>query len=1093
MQDAWNEAASEVLQENTAQAIQQQLEQLDNQKDRYSRRWIWELFQNALDATPEGQPARVQIRHQDNKFTFSHNGAPFHQKEILHLIFHGSTKREREGVIGRYGTGFLTTHVLSKTVRICGSLTTSEEFNFVLDRTGATPSEIAKAMASSFENLRDSIIRHQGGPDHLTTFEYHLDDAATDLVGVALNDLRVIAPFVLAFNPAIGSIEIDVGGARSLAILARHNEALFGTAHLVEVGDMKDGQIELRCCVIEGADLAIAIPLGGSAMPQTVAIPETLPRLFVAFPLFGTERLPLPFVLNCAGKPTEKRDGLFLSHEDTDDNRQNKQYVERGWELFAGILQNAAALHWENLFQLARVGPAPTQEWLDTEWFDKLTKLNLAKYITAAPLVRTGADTVSPRNAIFPLPPDGTSSDDFVELVQPVYGGSAVPRREVAAAWADVLSGWADLTPLGDNEITVVRLVDLGRRVSSFKTLDAIEHALQAENAVLGPIPWLNRFLGAVFISGDQTILDKERVLPDQNGTLQLRSQLKRDLNVDERLKVISRDLGGDIRAELMDLRLDQSAQDLLPTLTSDSVSMALLTQIISKAKTEYNTADYRRANTALFAWFASQRRLDALKSFPFIGTETDQSGNERLAAGGEQLLAPVDVWPETARRFVDLFPAAYVASTIYAGAVNRETWEWLEGQHSFLLDPITRHAQDVNGDDLAGLLEQPFQREQEDLEHKILGLQVVDLVHLNLKDKGIIDSVRTSKTKAARFLEFIVRHLLPNTTDSLNYEAKECICSSVHSVHSAMWISTLKNRQWVYERKGHAGKPTAANLAKIWKDDSELMASIAQTEVILFLRRLEINASEIQRSASPMPEADSVKMEKAMVALLAATKSDVSRLQRLAEIASADPDFLDEYEKRLKQRERVRLNQRIGTSTEILFKSIFNDPKLLDLGLRITRTGWGSDFCIENDFVDESGEVAFELRSVHGASFLVELKSTFGPTISMSERQGNEAVKGRGSFGLCVVPLQSEVISLETLRKTARFVPDIGRLLKDSVVDLKTLRDFEMQAAFSGNDVEVLIQGSEVLYKVKEPVWIGGLDFEDFINFLLRFFGVSS
>src|SRR5689334_7354414 len=104
MQDSWSEVASEVLQENTAQAIHQQLEQLDNQKDRYSRRWIWELFQNALDAVPEGQPATIQIRYHDNKFSLSHNGAPFQQKEILHLIFHGSTKREREGVIGRYGT-----------------------------------------------------------------------------------------------------------------------------------------------------------------------------------------------------------------------------------------------------------------------------------------------------------------------------------------------------------------------------------------------------------------------------------------------------------------------------------------------------------------------------------------------------------------------------------------------------------------------------------------------------------------------------------------------------------------------------------------------------------------------------------------------------------------------------------------------------------------------------------------------------------------------------------------------------------------------------------------------------------------------------
>src|SRR5271170_3760403 len=102
------------------------------------------------------------------------------------------------------------------------------------------------------------------------------------------------------------------------------------------------------------------------------------------------------------------------------------------------------------------------------------------------------------------------------------------------------------------------------------------------------------------------------------------------------------------------------------------------------------------------------------------------------------------------------------------------------------------------------------------------------------------------------------------------------------------------------------------------------------------------------------------------MVALLAVTENGVSRLQKLAEVSAADPDFIDEYDKPLKQRERVRLNQKIGTSIEMSFKSILEGPEVVDLGLRITRTRWGSDFCIEDDLVDESAEVAFELRSRH-------------------------------------------------------------------------------------------------------------------------------
>jgi hypothetical protein len=530
MSDSWSEVASEVLQENTAQSIHQQLEQLDNQKDRYSRRWIWELFQNALDAAPEGQSAEITIRHRDGKFSFSHNGAPFQQKEILHLIFHGSTKREREGVIGRYGTGFLTTHVLSKTVRIRGTLNTGDQFDFVLDRTGATPSAIAKSMARSFDSLKESIKKPSSAVNSPTTFEYDLDGSGVEYVRLALDDLRTIAPLVLAFNPAIGSVEIDASDNRSLAVVAKLREPHLGNANLIEIGSVKGSKAEWRCCLIDDADISIVIPFRGVDVAPIVAIPATLPRLFVAFPLFGTEELPLPFILNCPGKPTEKRDGLFLGQEQTEDNMRNKAYIERGWDLFAGVLEQAATIQWAEMFELARVGPSSAQEWLDTDWFNDLTKSRLISHIVGAPLVRTGQPIpVSPQQAMFPLPPAGMNSNEFLSLVQPMYGGHLMPTKETTGEWIDVLNQWSGLTSREDIKITTVSLTDLGKRISGLKNVASLQAILQAETPTLDPIQWLNGVFMAILASGNQDILDKERVLPDQNGTFQLRSQLKRD------------------------------------------------------------------------------------------------------------------------------------------------------------------------------------------------------------------------------------------------------------------------------------------------------------------------------------------------------------------------------------------------------------------------------------------------------------------------------------------------------------------------------------------------------------------------------------
>src|SRR5581483_11006933 len=193
MTDTWTEDAAKVLRENTAQAIHQHLEELENQRDQYTRRWIWELFQNALDAADQQRATTIQIRCTENSFVFSHNGVPFDRREILHLIFHGSTKREREGVIGRYGTGFLTSHIVSRRVRINGDLVGGDSFDFVLNRCGSTPTELANVMESSFDELRRSIHPSQDGHGPLTTFEYEVTNLTRDLVTAALADVSAIA------------------------------------------------------------------------------------------------------------------------------------------------------------------------------------------------------------------------------------------------------------------------------------------------------------------------------------------------------------------------------------------------------------------------------------------------------------------------------------------------------------------------------------------------------------------------------------------------------------------------------------------------------------------------------------------------------------------------------------------------------------------------------------------------------------------------------------------------------------------------------------------------------------------------------------
>ena len=91
-----------------------------------SYRWIWELIQNAKDCTNSTGKIDIEIYFDSQMkiVEFKHNGKLFATKNIVYLIEQVSTKeRSRNSVsTGKFGTGFLTTNLLSPIFNISGLL-----------------------------------------------------------------------------------------------------------------------------------------------------------------------------------------------------------------------------------------------------------------------------------------------------------------------------------------------------------------------------------------------------------------------------------------------------------------------------------------------------------------------------------------------------------------------------------------------------------------------------------------------------------------------------------------------------------------------------------------------------------------------------------------------------------------------------------------------------------------------------------------------------------------------------------------------------------------------------------------------------------
>ena len=122
------DAANEVFHDLYISKVGNRLNELDSPSDEDRRRWIWELVQNAKDSIVNDNDrasVTIELNVTGDVVEFKHNGAPFSAKSRLGLMYQYSKEKDKrgdEGSTGRFGTGFMTTHCLSRKVDVWGDV-----------------------------------------------------------------------------------------------------------------------------------------------------------------------------------------------------------------------------------------------------------------------------------------------------------------------------------------------------------------------------------------------------------------------------------------------------------------------------------------------------------------------------------------------------------------------------------------------------------------------------------------------------------------------------------------------------------------------------------------------------------------------------------------------------------------------------------------------------------------------------------------------------------------------------------------------------------------------------------------------------------
>lgn len=453
-------------------------------KEMKRRRWIWELIQNANDCSGNKQ-IDIVIQANNNSVVFSHNGECFTYQNMVDLITQISTKRKDEQKVGKFGTGFISTHLLSDKVRITGiyhSNSSSDKFkrmNLLLDRSGTNYEDISKALNNAFDELDNieltpDVFYNKNSGEITTSFTYVYDSQDVEVleaVNKGYEDWERTIPLVLVFSQNIRTVKFN-------EILVE-KKILDGSTESLKTFNVvfsKSGQVYKNKFVTVSSKCEEMVDVACVSVWEEnkwkLEEMQNYPKLFCNFPLIGTENFAFPIVINSKEfRVSQERNDI---HENV---IENKVILEKAICLYKNLLEAWINVKPENFFYLCKIRDDTTRSAYLCEYEKKVKNVyKQANIVTTVD--KFGNTTLSnlyeneKKNVVIPY---YEKERTFFWQLFRAFFDKQIPREGEVEYWAEVCpENVIDLTKLKKRIINNEKIQSDVERIGIEKYLEAI-------------------------------------------------------------------------------------------------------------------------------------------------------------------------------------------------------------------------------------------------------------------------------------------------------------------------------------------------------------------------------------------------------------------------------------------------------------------------------------------------------------------------------------------------------------------------------------------------------------------------------------------